>query len=392
MDAKEIIETGRERYLPVFGRYPVALAYGKGAELYDTDGKRYLDFFAGIAVNVLGHAHPALIKAITQQAGRLMHCSNYFHTQAQAELVGKLCSLSGLDRVFLTNSGTESVEGALKIARKYGRKNGGKFKIISAHNSFHGRTYGALTATGQPKYQKDFAPVLAGFEYFEFNNIEDLKNKFSDEICAVILEPVQGEGGVIAANPEFLAKAKELCLQNDALLVFDEVQCGLFRTGKPFCYEHYGIKPDIMTLAKALGGGFPIGAILCSEHASSFIEKGDHGSTFGGNPLACAAANAVIETAINENLAQRARKNGEYLAQRLNSLKPQFPFIKEVRGKGLLIGMELEKEGGEIIEKALDKGLMINCTAANVLRFCPPLIISEKDIDDMILILKEAMR
>ncbi|MDR1952709.1 MAG: aspartate aminotransferase family protein [Elusimicrobiota bacterium] len=391
MKKEEIISIVDKHYLPVFGRYDVVLDFGKNAELYDIDGKRYLDFFAGIAVSILGHNNPALTQAISEQAAKLIHCTNLFYTEIQAKTVEKLTQLSGFQRVFFSNSGTESIEGAIKLARKYGKKNGGKYKIISASNSFHGRTLGALAATGQTKYQKDFEPVIDGFEYAEFNDCADLKNKFDDKTCAVLLEPIQGEGGIIPADKEFLQTAAELCEKNNALLIFDEIQTGLFRTGKTFCFQHFEIKPDIMVLAKALGGGFPIGAILCNEKTASAIDKGDHGSTFGGGPLACAAAFCVLSKAQDLSLDRNSEKIGAYIMEKLNELKKDFLFIKEVRGKGLLIGVELTKEGGPIVKKALEKGLIINCTASKVLRICPPLIIGKKEADEMIKILKEAL-
>jgi len=386
MTKEQIMEIEAKNYLPVFGRFPIVLEKGKGAALKDADGKKYLDFFAGIAVSILGHGHPALVKAIAAQAKKLMHCTNYYHTEVQAALVEKLARLSGLERVFLANSGTEAVEGAIKIARKWGSANGGKFKIISANDSFHGRTLAALTATGQPKFHKGFEPLPAGFDYAKFNDIEDLKNKFDDKTVAVILELVQGEGGVNVATPEYIAAAAKLCKERRALLILDEVQTGICRTGKMFCFEHYGVKPDIITLAKGLGGGFPVGAVLCSEAVSSFIHKGDHGSTFGGNPLACAAALAVLETAEKENLAANAAECGEYLMRKLKKLPS-----KEVRGKGLLVGMELDHDGNETVKKCLDRGLMINCTAGNVLRFVPPLIINKKQIDKAVRILRKCL-
>ncbi|MDR2860740.1 MAG: aspartate aminotransferase family protein [Elusimicrobiota bacterium] len=391
MKKEEIIEIEQKHYLPVFSRFPIVLDYGEGAQVYDIDGKRYLDFFAGIATSILGHNHPALVEAISKQAAKIIHTTNIFHTEIQAKLVKKLFEISGLERVFLSNSGTESIEGAIKLARKFGSKNGGRYKIVSTTNSFHGRTLGALSATGQTKYQKNFEPVLEGFEYAEFNNISDLKNKFDSKTCAVLIEPIQGEGGILPASQEFLEAAADLCRKNNALLIFDEIQTGLFRTGKTFCFEHFNIKPDIMTLAKALGGGFPIGAVLCNERVAKEIEKGDHGSTFGGGPLACAAAFAVLSQAQEKDLAKNAEEIGNYLKEKLNELKKDFPFIKEVRGKGLLIGMELDKNGGEIVKKALEKGLIINCTAQTVLRFAPPLIIGKKEVDEMIKILKEVL-
>ncbi|MDR2772299.1 MAG: aspartate aminotransferase family protein [Elusimicrobiota bacterium] len=392
MKKEEIISVVEKHYLPVFTRQPVVFDRGQGAVIYDIDGKEYLDFFAGIAVSILGHNHPALVAALSRQSAKLIHTTNIFYTEIQANLVKKLVDLSGLDRVFLANSGTEAIEGAIKLARKYGLKNGGKFKIISALNSFHGRTLGALAATGQVKYHKGFDPILSGFEYVDFNDSAALKSAFDDETCAVLLEPIQGEGGIIEAHEEFLKTAADLCSQNNALLIFDEIQSGIFRSGKPFCWQHFGIKPDIMTIAKALGGGFPIGAILCNEKVAAAIDKGDHGSTFGGGPLACAAAVSVLDTAEELKLDKKAQELGGYMMGKLRDLKKEFPFIKEVRGKGLLIGMEIDKDGSAVVKKALEKGLIINCTSTKVIRFCPPLIIGKEDVDKMITILKESLR
>ncbi|MDR2709547.1 MAG: aspartate aminotransferase family protein [Elusimicrobiota bacterium] len=391
MEKEEIIEIESKNYLPVFTRNDVVLDYGKGMYLYDINSKKYLDFFAGIAVSILGHGNPDLVKAIHDQALKLIHCSNVFHTEIQARLVRELIKISGLDRVFLSNSGTESVEGAIKIARKFGKKNGGKFKILSCINSFHGRTLGALAITGQLKYQQGYEPLLEGFDFVSFNDCADLQKKFTDEVCAIIIEPIQGEGGIWPASQEFLETAKKLCDKNNALLILDEIQTGLFRTGKTFCWQYYNTKPNILLLAKALGGGLPIGAILCDEHSVSALQKGDHGSTFGGGPLACAAACCVLDFAQKRNLAGNAKEVGDYLVNKLLQLRGEFPFIKEVRGKGLLLGMQLDKYGSEIVKKALEKGLIINCTAGNVLRFMPPLIVKKEDVDEMIKIFKEAL-
>lgn len=392
MNKEEILEVEQKHYMPVFGRYGIVLDFGKGARLYDTDGKEYLDFFAGIATSMLGHNHPALVKAISEQASKIIHCTNFFHTEIQAKLVKELTDLSGLDRVFFSNSGTESMEGAIKIARKYGSKNGGKFKILSAKNSFHGRTLGALAATGQTKYQKGFEPILEGFDYANFNDCADLKNKFDDKTCAIIIEPVQGESGICPSNKDYLETAEQLCRQNNALLILDEIQCGLFRPGADFCFQLYGVKPDIMTLAKALGGGFPIGAVLCNEKTARALDKGDHGSTFGGGPLACAAAFAVLTQAQKSGFSNNSKELGSYFMDKLEGLKKEFSFIKEVRGKGLLIGVELDKEGGPIVKKALDEGLIINCTAHNVLRIAPPLIIGKRDVDTALELLRKALK
>lgn len=391
MDQKTVIADTEQYYLPVFARNQIVLDHGKGCKLYDMEGNEYLDFLAGIAVNALGHAHPALVQAIAGQAGKLIHCSNLYYTQVQAELVKTLAQVSGFERVFLCNSGAEANEGALKLARKYGhQKAEGKFKIISAVHSFHGRTMTTLTATGQPKYQKGYEPLPSGFSYVDYGNIEALANSIDEDVCAVILEPIQGEGGVFVPSDDYLRQVRALCDKYDALLIFDEIQTGLCRTGKWFAWEYSGAKPDVLTLAKALGGGFPTGAFLTTERLAHVFAPGDHGSTFGGNPLACAAANAALRVMIDENLAAKAASTGEYFKTQLEALQKKFPDkIVEVRGRGLLLGMELSKPGKPIVDACLKKGMIINCTAGNVIRLVPPLIISGVEIDALMSVLTE---
>lgn len=391
MDQKTVIADTEQYYLPVFSRNQIVLDHGKGCKLYDMEGNEYLDFLAGIAVNALGHAHPALVQAIAGQAGKLIHCSNLYYTQVQAELVKTLAQVSGFERAFLCNSGAEANEGALKLARKYGhQKSEGKFKIISAVHSFHGRTMTTLTATGQPKYQKGYEPLPSGFSYVDYGNIEALENSIDEDVCAVILEPIQGEGGVFVPSDDYLRQVRALCDKYDALLIFDEIQTGLCRTGKWFAWEYSGAKPDVLTLAKALGGGFPTGAFLTTERLAHVFAPGDHGSTFGGNPLACAAANAALRVMIDENLAAKAASTGEYFKTQLEALQKKFPDkIVEVRGRGLLLGMELSKPGKPIVDACLNKGIIINCTAGNVIRLVPPLIISVVEIDALMNVLNE---
>lgn len=391
MDQKTVIADTEQYYLPVFARNQIVLDHGKGCKLYDIEGKEYLDFLAGIAVNALGHAHPALVQAIAGQAGKLIHCSNLYYTQVQAELVKTLAQVSGFERAFLCNSGAEANEGALKLARKYGhQKSEGKFKIISAVHSFHGRTMTTLTATGQPKYQKGYEPLPSGFSYVDYGNIEALENSIDEDVCAVILEPIQGEGGVFVPSDDYLRQVRALCDKYDALLIFDEIQTGLCRTGKWFAWEYSGAKPDVLTLAKALGGGFPTGAFLTTERLAHVFGPGDHGSTFGGNPLACAAANAALRVMIDENLAAKAATTGDYFKTQLEALQKKFPDkIVEVRGRGLLLGMELSKPGKPIVDACLNKGMIINCTAGNVIRLVPPLIISVVEIDALMHVLTE---
>lgn len=383
MNAKEIIEIENKHYMPVFTRTPIVLEKGEGAYVWDSEGKKYLDFFGGIAVNCLGHNNKRLVAAIAAQAAKLMHTSNLFYTEAQSALVKKLSALSGLERVFVCNSGAEANEGAIKLARKFGRANGGKFKFITTNHSFHGRTLATLTATGQPKYQKGYEPLPGGFVYVDYNDFDALAAAVDAETCAVILEPVQGEGGVIIPSADYLQKVSALCKEKNILLILDEVQTGVGRTGKMFAYEHSGITPDILTLAKGLGGGFPVGAFLAGEKVAAYFNKGDHGTTFGGNPLACAAANAALSEIENARLLENVSKMHAALMKELSALAVKFPkIIKEARGFGLLCALELHADnvGAEIVKDAAAEGLLINCTAAKVLRFAPPYIIGEEEV------------
>ena len=394
MNKEAVIAAEATHYLPVFNRYPIVLERGEGCTVYDADGKAYIDFLAGIAVNALGHAHPKLVKAIADQAGKLIHCSNLFYTEVQSKLIIRLAALSGLERVFLANSGAEANEGAMKLARKWGNaKDSGKKRIISAVHSFHGRTLATLTVTGQPKYQAGFEPLPAGFSYVAYGDLAELKHQMGKDVCAVMLEPIQGEGGVHVPEPGYLAAVKALCEEHDALLIFDEIQTGVGRTGKMFAYEHEGVKPDIVTLAKGLAGGVPIGAFMASETVAQAFHPGDHGSTFGGNPLAAAAANAVLDVIEEESLIANAEKMGRYFTAKLQEVAIQFPaLVKEVRGRGLLIGMELTNPGTGIVLACMEQGVIINCTAGNVLRFVPPLIVTEKEIDRVVAVLANVLR
>lgn len=394
MNKEAVIAAEAAHYVPVFSRYPIVLERGEGCTVYDADGKAYIDFLAGIAVNALGHAHPKLVKAIADQAGKLIHCSNLFYTAVQSELVTRLAALSGLERVFLANSGAEANEGAMKLARKWADvKDPGKKRIISAVHSFHGRTLATLTVTGQPKYQAGLSPLPAGFSYVTYGDLAELKAQMGKDVCAVMLEPIQGEGGVHVPEPGYLAAVKALCDEYDALLIFDEIQTGVGRTGKMFAYEHEGIKPDIVTLAKGLAGGVPIGAFMASETVAKSFHPGDHGSTFGGNPLAAAAANAVLDVIEEEALVENAAKMGKYFVGKLQGLAAEFPaLIKDVRGRGLLVGMELTQPGNSIVLSCMTQGVIINCTAGNVLRFVPPLIVTEKEIDRVVAVLADVLR
>lgn len=392
MNTKEIIALGDKYLMRNYGRLPMALVRGEGARVWDADGREYLDFVSGIAVNSLGHCHPEVADAICRQARKLIHCSNLYYIESQVMLAKLLVENSALDKAFFCNSGAEANEAAIKLARKYAKLKYGpdKVEIITALNSFHGRTLAAITATGQPKYQKGFEPLPGGFKYVPFNDLDALEQAMGPATCAVLLEPVQGEGGVNVASRYYLEGAKMLCREHGALLIYDEVQTGLCRTGRFLAYQHSGVEPDILTLAKALGGGVPIGAMLAKEEVAVF-QPGDHASTFGGNPLACAAACAAVEEMLLTGTAENARAMGAYLYDQLVGLAGKYSYIKEVRGLGLLLGLELAVEGKDIVSGCLENGLLINCVNNNVLRFIPPLNINSRDVDRAVGILDEVM-
>lgn len=393
MTKEEVFQKDKAHYMPVFSRYPLVLSHGEGAYVYDTDGKKYIDYLAGIAVNVLGHAHPALVGAICAQAGKMIHCSNLYYTETQAKLAERLAKLSGLDKVFLANSGAEANEGAIKLARKFAHAaDEEKSEIISAGRGFHGRTLATLTATAQPKYQQGVGPLPAGFTYVDYNDIAALEGAVNANTCAVLLEPIQGEGGVHVPDAAYLQRARALCDQYGAALIFDEIQTGVGRTGTMFAYEQFGVKPDIVTLAKGLAGGVPVGAFIASDRLAAAFHPGDHGSTFGGNPLACAAANAVLDVIEKEGLLGNAKRMGAYLMEKMRGLQAKYPaLIRQVRGMGLICGMELTKPGREIVDACMASGAIINCTAGNVLRFVPPLIIDQNSVDELIAILDKVL-
>jgi len=386
MTDKEIYQQDKEAYLPVFARYQIVLDHGEGPYVYDINGKKYIDYLGGIAVNVLGHNHPGLVKAISDQAGKMIHCSNLYYTKVQAEAAVKLKNLSGLDKVFFGNSGAEANEGAIKAARKYAHSfDEEKSQIITAVHSFHGRTLATLTATGQFKYQQGVGPLPQGFDYVDYNDIEALEKLVTDKTCAVMLEPIQGEGGVNMPKQDYLKKVRALCDKHNALLIFDEIQTGIGRTGKMFAYEHFGVKPDIVTLAKGLAGGVPIGAFIMTDAVAGAFHAGDHGTTFGGNPLACAAANLVLDTIAKDHLLENVQTVGTYLKAKLEAFQQKYPsLITEVRGLGFILGMQLTKPGREIVDECLNYGAIINCTAGDVLRFVPPLIITKDHVDELV--------
>lgn len=390
---EEIFAKDKSDYLPVFARYNIVLDHGDGPYVYDIKGKKYIDFLAGIAVNVVGHNYKPLVDAVSKQAGKMIHCSNLYYTEVQVEAAEKLKKLSGMDKVFFGNSGAEANEGAIKLARKYATNiDPEKIQIISALHSFHGRTLATLTATGQDHYHHGFGPLPAGFDYVPYNDIQALEAKMSDKTCAVMLEAIQGEGGVHVPDPDYLPKVRALCDKYNAVLIFDEVQCGMGRTGTFFGCQQFGVKPDIVTLAKGLAGGVPIGAFMATDKVANAFHAGDHGSTFGGNPLACAAACVVLDALIDGNLMENAKEIGAYLQSKFEAYKAKYPnLIKEVRGRGLILGMELTRPGREIANECLDYGAIINCTAGNVLRFVPPLNITKAHVDELISVLDKVL-
>ena len=388
MTIEEIKALDEKYFMNTFGaRIPVCFVKGEGMKLWDTEGKVYQDFLAGIAVSALGHSHPALVNAIIEQAQKFIHCSNYYYIEPQAKLAKLIVENSCCDKVFFANSGAEANEGAIKLARLFFRKKGlpEKFEIITLEKSFHGRTLATLAATGQEKYQKNYSPLTPKFLSVPINDIEALEKAITQFTCAIMLEPIQGESGVNPTNVDYIQKVRKLCTEKDVLLIFDEVQCGLGRTGKMFGYEHYGVEPDIFTLAKALGGGFPIGALCAKEPFASAFEPGDHGSTFGGNPLACHTGYAVLSTIINDKLYENSEKMGEYLLGKLSALKQKYTFISEVRGKGLMVGVQFSiPKAVDIKLKCLEAGYLIGSVGDNIIRMLPPLIITKEDIDGYI--------
>jgi acetylornithine/N-succinyldiaminopimelate aminotransferase len=365
-----------------YARIPIALVRGKGTRVWDADGKEYLDFLAGIAVNSLGHCHPAILRAIRDQSKRLLHASNLYHILPQSELARELCHHSFAERVFFCNSGAEANEAAIKLVRRYGlEKLGGRYEILSTHNSFHGRTLATLTATGQEKIRAGYDPLPSGFRQVPYNDLAAIEEAIDEKkTAAVLVEPIQAEGGVNVPDEAYMRGLRELCDQRSILLVFDEVQTGMGRTGRLFGYEHFAIKPDIMTLAKALGGGLPLGAMLAREEIATSFGPGSHASTFGGNPVACSAGLVVMQTLLGGAL-ENCLKMGNYFVRGLEALQKRFSFIREVRGKGLMIGMELEIEGSKIADSCMQEGLLLNCTAYKVLRFVPPLIVKKNEIE-----------
>jgi predicted acetylornithine/succinylornithine family transaminase len=387
MNLKQIVEEESKYLISTYKKYPLFVDKGRKCMVYDYAGKRYVDLLAGIAVNALGYNHPRIANIFRKQLKKAVHVCNLFYHPYQALLAKKLTEISGLDKVFFCNSGTEAVEAAFKLARGYAYKNHpgeGKHEILTLDNAFHGRTYGALSATASDKYRKPYEPLVPGFRFVKFNDVQELRAQFTDQVCALIIEPLQGEGGIHICSEEFLSVARQLCNEHKALLIFDEIQCGIGRTGRYFFYEKFGIRPDILTLAKPLGLGLPLGALLTTDTVGPTFGPGDHGTTFGGGPLACRLGFEFIKIVQEENLLEQIRETGDYFRAKLLGLKQKYSFIGEVRGEGLMLGMELDFPCRDVVNRCLEAGFIINVTSERVLRFLPPYVITKKEIGKFI--------
>jgi len=393
MRTREVIEAEAKYLVHTYSRPPFVLERGNGMHLFDTEGNRYLDFVSGIAVNALGYGDYEILETISGQARNLIHTSNLFYTEPQVVLAKMLVERSFADRVFFCNSGAEAVEAALKFARRWGHENfsSPKVRILAMHNSFHGRTYGALSVTGQNKYHKGFEPLLPGVDFAHFNDLDSVKKVLTPQTCAVIVEPLQAEGGVIPAEEEFLRGLRELCDERGMLLIFDEVQFGLARSGELFAYQHYGVEPDILTLAKPLGGGLPLGAVLVREEVAQYIGPGDHASTFGGGPLVCSVGIKVLGKLSDPKFLMRVRENGDYLHDRLRRLQARRSEVKEVRGIGLIAGVDTEFEAKALVEEFRKRGVLVCTAGSNTLRFLPPLIVERRHIDEVVDVFHEIL-
>ena len=402
LKTEEVKDLTRNYIMNTYGRVGISLTRGSGARVWDAEGREYLDFVSGIAVCGLGHCHPRVVAAIREQAGKLMHCSNLYHIESQALLARMLLEGSPFGKVFFCSSGTEANEAAIKLARKFARvKHGaGRHEIVTAQRSFHGRTLGSLTATGQTKYHKDFGPLLSGFKYVPFNDVAAMEQAVTTETAAVLLEPIQGEGGVHVADKKYLGRVRELCDKVGAILIMDEVQTGMGRTGKMFAFEHFGVVPDAITLAKSLGGGFPIGALLAKDDVAEVFTPGTHAATFGGNPLACAASLAVLETMREEGILEHVMNVSRILFNRLEILKKEYPQVTEVRGRGLMVGIEVRDSRDPCVEapaklicsRCADKGLLVNAVTDTTIRLLPPFVIGEGEIREAVDIIGQAMK
>ena len=391
---KEWIERGSKVIMNTYSQFPIVIEKGNGVYLWDSEGKKYLDFVAGIAVNALGYNDSDYVEQISLQLTKLQHCSNLYWMIPSIELSEILVKNRCFDKVFYCNSGAEAVEAAIKLSKKYGKKHHGEncYEIITMKKSFHGRTMATVTATGQTKYQKGFDPLMPGFSHVEFNNFNELEEAVSEKTCAILIEPIQGEGGIHPAEKSYLQKVRSLCDKNDIVLIFDEVQCGIGRIGEIFAYQLFNIKPDIVSLAKGLGGGFPIGAMLAVQNKAEAFQPGDHASTFGGNPLACTAGKTVLNKLLEKGVLENVRTQGKYLKDKLIELKVKFEMIIDVRGYGLMLGMELNCSVKNIVVECMNKSLLLLGAGENVLRFVPPLIIGKSEIDEGLEILEGVLQ
>lgn len=390
----EIVERERQYLLNTYARYPLALTKGKGVYLWDADGRKYLDFVGGLGVNALGHAHPRIVKAIREQAARVIHLSNLYYNEYQGALAERLVKLSGLDRAFFSNSGTEAIEGAIKLARAAGHCVGGdsKCQIVALDGSFHGRTFGALSLTGQEKYRKTFEPLLEGVRFVKLDDIEGLRTAVDDQVCAIVLEPIQGEGGIRECSQEFLQEARAAADRHQAALIFDEIQCGLGRTGTMFAFQHFGLTPDIVTIAKPLAAGLPLGAFLAKESFANAITPGKHGTTFGGGPLTCRVALEYLAIIEDEGLLEKVRRVGDYMAEEFRELVRKFDVVVTSRGLGMIQAVELSIPARPVVDEAMSRGVLFNVTQERVLRFLPPYLFEEKHVDVGVKLLRKLLK
>jgi acetylornithine/N-succinyldiaminopimelate aminotransferase len=391
---EEVIQREKQFLLQTYNRYPIVLERGKGVFLFDLEGKKYLDFVAGLGVNTLGHAHPRIVKTLREQAARAIHLSNLYYNEYQGRLAEKLCNLSGLQRAFFSNSGTEAIEGSIKLARLAGHRVGGpaKSQLVALEGSYHGRSFGSMSVTGQDKYRKGFEPLLEDVKFVPRNDVEALRAAVNDNTCAIVLEPIFGEGGIYECSVEFLQECRAVADRHHAALIFDEIQCGLGRTGTIFAFQTFGVTPDIIAIAKPIAAGIPLGAFLVKEDFASAISPGQHGTTFGGGPLACRVALEYLAIVEEENLLQHVTQVGEYLQQQLKALTDRFSIALEVRGRGLIQGLQLDVPARPIVEQALAEGVLFNSTQDSVLRFLPPFLLQGKHVDKGIRVLKKLLR
>lgn len=393
MSFQEIVELERQFLLPTYNRYPLAIARGKGVFVYDVEGRRYLDFVGGLGVNALGHAHPRIVKAIREQAARVIHTSNLYYHEYQGKLAQRLCALSGLHRAFFSNSGTEAIEGAIKLARAAAQGvEAGKCGLVALEGSFHGRTFGALSLTGQAKYRTKFEPLLPGVTFVPRNDTEALRRAMNDSVCAIVLEPILGEGGIRECSPEFLREARSVADRHHALLIFDEIQCGLGRTGSMFAFQQADVVPDVVVVAKPIAAGIPLGAFIARESLASAMSAGQHGTTFGGGPLSCRVALEYLAVVEEEGLLENVRRVGAYLSQQLGMIVEKFSVAKEARGRGFIQALELEIPARPLVEEAMNNGVLFNSTQDTVLRFLPPFLLQEKHVDRGMRLLRKLLR